>query len=56
MTKATARRLSSRAGRVYVPDMATQGVLPDRVAALLDAALVAELTVVDGGAGPSATR
>ena len=32
--------------------MATAGVLPDRVAALLDAALVAELTVVDGRGRP----
>jgi hypothetical protein len=32
--------------------MATPGVLPDRVAALLDAALVAELTVVDGKGRP----
>jgi general stress protein 26 len=32
--------------------MPTQGVLPDRVAALLDAALVAELTVVDGKGRP----
>jgi general stress protein 26 len=32
--------------------MATPGVLPERVAALLDAALVAELTVVDGRGRP----
>ena len=32
--------------------MATRGVLPERVAALLDAALVAELTVVDGRGRP----
>jgi general stress protein 26 len=32
--------------------MATPGVLPDRVAALLDVALVAELTVVDGRGRP----
>ena len=32
--------------------MSTPGVLPDRVAALFDAALVAELTVVDGRGRP----
>jgi hypothetical protein len=32
--------------------MATPGMLPDRVAALLDVALVAELTVVDGRGRP----
>src|SRR5918996_3640650 len=32
--------------------MATEGVLPEPVAALLDAALVAELTVVDGHGRP----